>query len=141
MMHYLTQGRASAERQGVILLIVIILLTLFAVVGLAFILYADSEATASRIFREAQGLEGQRPDIPGSQLLNYSLGQLLFDTDDKKNPYSAMRGQGLARDMYGWNSDIPANNIFSFSGTGHFHTSAGPAYTPGAYMNPFNIDD
>jgi len=81
MMHYLTQGRASAERQGVILLIVIILLTLFAVVGLAFILYADSEATASRIFREAQGLEGQRPDIPGSQLLNYSLGQLLFDND------------------------------------------------------------
>ena len=48
---------SAARRKGVILLVVITLLTLFAVVGLTFVLYAESEATSARTFREAQNLE------------------------------------------------------------------------------------
>ena len=40
-------------RQGVILLIVVVLLALFLVVGLSFVWYSESAATASRIYREA----------------------------------------------------------------------------------------
>ena len=41
------------RRSGVILLIVVVMLGLFLVVGLSFMLYAESEASASRIYREA----------------------------------------------------------------------------------------
>src|SRR5262249_29422166 len=47
---------ANPSRPGVVLLIVVILLALFAVVGLGFMLYAESEATASRIYRESQAI-------------------------------------------------------------------------------------
>jgi len=46
--------RTPRRRRGMILLVVLTLLTLFAVVGLSFALYAESEATGSRIHREAQ---------------------------------------------------------------------------------------
>ena len=56
-------------RQGVILLVVVIMLTLFLVVGLSFVLYAESEATASRIYRE---VPTDKADIPPEQLLAWA---------------------------------------------------------------------
>jgi hypothetical protein len=84
-------------------MIVIILLTLFAILGLMFLLYADAEATASAIYRDSQSFD------PGSEqslapLFSFALGQLIYDVDDLGNPWSAMRGNSLARDMYGWNN-------------------------------------
>src|SRR5260370_41588767 len=105
-------------RKGVILIVVIVLLTLFAVIGLTFMLYADAQATSSRIFKEAYNLDDDRPDESPYALLNFALGQLLYDTDDKNNPYSGLRGHSLARTIYGWDSDAPGSNIYPFNGTG-----------------------
>ena len=68
-------------------------------------LYAESEATASRIYREAQAITSKNlANIPGQELLNYAMGQLIYDCrDTDTDVLSAMRGHSLARTMYGWN--------------------------------------
>ena len=103
---------AASDRRGVILLIVISLLVLFALVGLAFVIYAQSQANIARIGREAETM--QRPDLDPELLFAYFLGQLLYDTD---NPYSALRGHSLARNMYG-----RPGSTMPFNGTGRIHT-------------------
>jgi len=46
------KSRKGARRSGVILLVVLALLTLFAIVGLTFVFYAQSQKTASLNWRE-----------------------------------------------------------------------------------------
>jgi hypothetical protein len=115
-----------AARRGIILLVVLALLTLFAVVGLSFVLYADGQATSARLFREAQS--PSRPDVEPELLLAYFLGQLIFDVeDDETGVYSALRGHSLARLMYGYN-DSASTSGQPFSGTGRLHA---PSPFPG----------
>ena len=126
-------SQASEPRKGVILMIVIILLTLFAVVGLTFYLYSGSEETSSRIFREAYNIDDLRPDESVKDLLNFSLGQFIYDTNDQINPWSGIRGWSLARDMFGWKSDFAAaadTSIYPFNGTGRLHFSSPPTLGP-----------
>jgi hypothetical protein len=139
---------SETARRGMILLVVITLLTLFALVGLAFVLYSESEATSSRIFREAQTdandvfnfLRG----LDRAYLINFGLGQVIYDVnDDQAGVSSAVRGWSLARDLYGWNDGFVTAggnnpNTSPFSGTGRFHTD-GSAGRP--YLNPLNLDD
>lgn len=130
-------------RRGVALLIVVSLLALFAVIGLAFLLYAESEASASRIYREAQ-TPNQVADIPAALLLQEALKQLIYDTsDDATTPggvYSALRGHSLARNMYGWNyvlttdpvtkqGTLVANDYTPFNGLGRIHSNNGAGLT------------
>jgi len=121
----------SKRRHGVILMVVLALLTLFALVGITFVLYADAEATAARIAREATSLSA--PDVHPRVLLTYFLDQLIYDVDDSRGVYSALRGHSLARLLYG--NDDEAPNESAFNGTGRLHTG------PGTYMNPFALDD
>src|SRR5262245_6851266 len=101
-------SRTEANRRGVILLVVITMLTLFAVVCITFVYYAESEATASRIYKEANDVI---PDYykflsEQQQPYDFALGQFLYDVDDtgsSSNLDSAMRGHSVARTMYGWN--------------------------------------
>lgn len=125
------------RRSGVILLIVVIMLALFLVVGLSFMLYAESEASASRIYREAFTINYDRADIEPQTLLNWAMGQLVYDVSDYGDGvYSALRGHSLARNMYGWNyTTNPAdltfvnaanNNYTPFNGYGRLDSTLDP---------------
>src|SRR5260370_27966779 len=95
-----TQTNRPAERKAVILLVVISLLTLFAIVGLTFVLYANAEANSSKIYREAAALN--QVDMDPELLFNMFLSQAIYDVpDDHTGVYSAMRGYSLGRSEYG----------------------------------------
>src|SRR5262249_56183442 len=86
-----------------------------AVVGLSFVMYANSAATASRLYRESESLN--RPDVEPELLFSYFMGQLVYDVpDDERGVYSGLRGHSLARSMFGYN-DAMENNV-PFNGTG-----------------------
>jgi hypothetical protein len=93
------------------------MLTLFAVVGLSFVFYADSEATSSRVSREAETL--RLPDVDAEQAFALFLSQLIFDVnDDTTGVLSGLRGHSLARLMYGLG---PGTNTVPFNGVGRLH--------------------
>jgi hypothetical protein len=126
------------QRRGVILMVVLALLTLFAIVGITFVLYADSEAAAARVAREAE--TAQRADMEPEQALALFLGQFLYDVEDNLTGVgSGLRGHSLARTMYGYNYTtigVPVNvNNTAFNGSGRLHTKAG------AFTNPVGTDD
>src|SRR5436309_4618541 len=128
-----TRTSQSSERKAVILLVVISLLTLFAIVALSFVLYANAEANASELFREGEAnaisAAGNDPD----RLLGFFLKQLIYGVpDDSSGVYSAMRGYDLGRSTYGHNYNydpttntvIPIPNTTAFNGTGRLHNVA-----------------
>jgi len=118
------------ERKAVILLVVVSLLTLFAVVGLTFVLYSENTASSLRAWREAQqgghttvtsptarGNPFEAPPIP-EDIFNQFLGQFIYDVpDDATGLYSALRGQSLARTIYGW-TGTAGQNITPYNGVG-----------------------
>src|SRR5262245_19189157 len=123
----------SASRRGVVLLVVIALLTLFAAVALSFVFYADAAATSSSVARSAE--QPTRPDVDPEQALAYFLNKFIFgEYDDERGVYSAARGYDLSRSMFGWNAGT-ANNV-PFIGAGMVHTT-----DPTNFMNPFGVDD
>ena len=71
---------SSRNRSGVVLLIVIAMLALFAAVGLAFVYYADNEAAASHANVD-QG-RTYRADADPELLLAHFMSQLLYGTND-----------------------------------------------------------
>ncbi len=109
-------GRRS-PRRGAILLVVLTLLALFAVIGLAFVLYAESEANASRIARESvtntntTGLNA----IDSTQAVNSFLGQFIYSNNDGN---SALNGYDMARMIYG-----SAGNTVPYNGHGVYRES------------------
>lgn len=132
---YRSPQQAQADRrQGVILLVVVSMLTLFAIVGLSFVLYADASARTALICREGEQLAG-RTDMSTEFLCDLFLGQLVYDVpDDATGVYSAIRGHSLARTLYGWNDDDPTGNNLPYNGTGRLYLT--PSYPPG-----FSDDD
>lgn len=90
-------AQALAARQGVILLVVITLLTLFAVVGITFVIYAQSEANSMRAARQSEYVTFA--DADPEMLLAYFLGQLIYGPPD--GVQSTLRNWDLARNMYG----------------------------------------
>lgn len=127
----------SEKRRAVILLVVIVLLTLFAILGLTFVYYAQSEADAAGAFRDAQNIAGTAAsaDVPADQLLDEFLRQLIYDVnDDATGVQSALRGHSLARTMYGWNDQNSQYNDRAYCGVGRFHTTS---TSPSTYCTPF----
>lgn len=118
-------GKPSSgrRRNGVILVVVVSLLALFAVIGLGYVIYAESAATAARMERERQEVVGSKAEIAPELVLNAALARLIYDSpDDQTGVFNSSRGHSLARSIYGWNS--PANtggintNVVPFNGTG-----------------------
>jgi hypothetical protein len=121
--------QGAEPRRGIILLVVLALLTLFAIAGLTFVLYADQEATTARIAADAE--TNVLPDMEPELAFSYALGQLLYGAPDDTVPgdfgvYSSLRGQDLSTNLYGWlydpkNPTANAPNDKPFSGTGRLH--------------------
>jgi hypothetical protein len=113
------------ERKAIILLIVITLLTLFAVVGLTFVLYAENQSNSQRIWREAR-TASTGPALGAEDLLNNFLRQLIYDLpDDSTGVMSSVRGHSLARSMYGWTGTIMQNTT-PYNGFGPPRAIPGP---------------
>jgi hypothetical protein len=115
---------------------VLALLSLFAILGLSFVLYAGAAAEASRLHREAQS--PARPDVDPELLFAYFLGQLVYDVpDDSSGVYSALRGHSLARNLYGCNDDTGSANLVPFNGTGRLRapTPFGPDVNDAQLIN------
>ncbi len=102
----------ASRRRGVILLVVLALLTLFAILGITFVYYASAEADNARIDREGQ--TQINPDVDSELALSMFLGQLIYDLpDDATGVYSALRGNSLARSTYGLNMAAAGDNTNS----------------------------
>jgi hypothetical protein len=110
------------QRKGIVLLIVITMLTLFSIVGLSFVFYAESEGVASQLMSDT--FNQTLPDADPESLLSFFLREFTYDT---ANTGSAIRGHGLSRTMYG--SNPLGANASPYSGIGRLHT---PAYVPPA---------
>src|SRR5262245_44172593 len=121
----LRTSNTNQPRRGIILIVVLALLTLFAIVGLSFVLYAFAEADSSRLWREAVPVRGaaESPD----RMWGFALSKLIYDEfDDASGVYSALRGHSLARSMYGFDNYIDTStgtplfipNQTAFNGTG-----------------------
>jgi hypothetical protein len=131
------------ERRGVILLVVLSLLTLFAIVGISFVLYADAEAASARVARDAE--TQQHADVDPQQALAFFLSQFIYDVPDTTTGSgSALRGHSLARTKYGYNSTYNFSNntnlnINPFNGVGRLHTDG----NNWPFMNNLNppVDD
>ncbi len=120
----------TSERRAVILMVVLSLLTLFALVGVTFVLYADAEATAARVAREAETV--RTADVNPQEALAFILGQIVYDVPDTlAGAASGLRGHSLARTMYGSNSVAAGLNILPYSGVGRVHTNG----TSWPYLN------
>jgi hypothetical protein len=123
MFHTTTPRRRPAPRRGTILLVVLTLLALFAVVGLSFAFYAESQATASRIAREASARNSDVPPDP-TEGANLFLGRLIYPVGDTgADLMDALRGHELARLIYGqqpWTPPNPNPNVVPYNGVGLF---------------------
>ncbi len=127
------------QRRGIILLVVVAMLALFAALGLSFVYYAQSEADAARFSTQAQ--TQNFADIDPEFLMSYSLGQLIFGVDDisaygtNNNVYSALRGHDLARNMYGYRRNTL--NVTPFNGIQLPNTVMDPIYGGAPFNQPF----
>jgi hypothetical protein len=142
-MLYQAPFAAGEPRRGIVLLVVISLLAIFAAAGLAFVYYADGESTASTAFR--QGTTFTQPDLDPEMLFAVYLQQLIYGhNDDPTGVYSALRGHDLLRNMYGYGKPTTGNQDNQpYNGTGRWHTGTVATAAAGGkyYMNPFGIDD
>ena len=118
------------------------ILTLFAIVGISFVLYADAEAASARVAREAE--TQQRADMDPQQALAFFLGQLIYDVNDDATgvrlrlcaatallaPCTATTPLMISRATRNLN-DNP------FNGVGRLHTDGNNWPS----MNPYRHDD
>ncbi len=88
--------RNSPPRRGILLLVVLSLLTLFLMIGTAYLVTANQYRRAQKSY--ARAAEASQAPAKQGKLLDDVLNQLLRDTN---NEYSSLRYHSLLRDVYG----------------------------------------
>lgn len=116
--------RRRPARRGAILLIVLTMLALFAVVGLSFVLYSESEATAARIHKMSRTVPSDDAPPDSTPYANAVLGQILFPVGDTGDAtLSGFRGHDQTTMVYG---NRPGDlNYIPYNGIGGFNETVG----------------
>lgn len=97
--------RQRPQRRGIILLVVLALITLFASIGVAFVYFAEGEATKAQDQKA-----GETVKLPDADLMyNWVMRQIVFPTN---NNSSALYTHSLLENAYGQSGVVP------FSGSG-----------------------
>lgn len=98
-------------------MVVLGMLTLMAIVGLAFVMRAESEATAARYHRESLFITDPGPAVYAANYADLTLAQVIYPVPTTQ-AQSGLNGYELSRTMYGYNSSTPNANLSLFSGVG-----------------------
>jgi hypothetical protein len=149
MMLYQPYLADNQPRRGVVLLVVIVMLALFAAVGITFVFYSEASSAASDSWKQSQVLP--IPDMDPEMAFSLFLQQLIYDVpDDATGVYSSLRGHSLLRNMWGLNYTYANNNIngtitlgnntVAFNGAGRLHYPVqGLPISPTTDQDNFNL--
>ena len=132
-----TADRAKPRgRRGAILVVVLALLTMFALIALSFLFLAIAEAEIARLHKEAAaGRGGGPPAAPNPDAyVNQCLAGLIFDVA-YTDVLNSVRGHSLARGMYGWHGGAPLTNLTPYSGIGPFHEASTAGIDSARWVN------
>lgn len=110
-------NQPNNKRKGVILLVVLAMLTLLAIIGITFVMYASSLEQISEAVIDEQKAD-YKPRMDPETALNLILGQLVYDVeDDTFGKATVLRGHSLARNLYGYTNQVfPLDRPFGGSG-------------------------
>jgi hypothetical protein len=123
---------SDERRRGVILMVVLAMLTLFAIIGVTFVLYSNAAETSARAAKQAEEIStpGMDPELAVSMFIS----QFLYDVPDSYGGIgSALRGHSLVRGMYGYNSNATYPDDKPFTGVGKLHFASPYKGSPVAY--------
>ena len=96
-MNYRNKNKPNCQnRKGILLLVVLSMLTLFLMIGTAYIVSASHYRKMNKTM--AQAAEASHLEVDQTALLDQALLQLVRDTE---NEFSSIRFHSLLRDLYG----------------------------------------
>lgn len=142
MFRPLASDRTPNRRRGALLIVVLALLTLFAIVGITFVFYAGAEADSARIAREAEAVGDVDTNDYADAAAKSTLASILFDDFDTTSTgvMNPLRGHSLARSKFGWIGSPAVGD--PFNGIGTFHETAPHGIDRAAWINhavPFTV--